>query len=416
MDPEFPPSTATENSSATEHTVKKRSVVDAPIVEGRSRFLDRFVSRFMSSPVRFRMSLRPSLLFGRTRRARFFAEDLKVAEFLVQRIEIDARDVRFSFRRPWRLHTAEMTADAVISEKTFNAYARDKGVPFRVSFRDGGIRARTGVAGIRLGAVDMDFEVDDDVIRITPREFSALGIGIGLSARAAESLRAELPIPELPYGVKVSELRPVHGALEAVLVGEDVSVVFDEEMRENLSRFRKREKEEGTTEDEDALADEFAEGFFSEGENPDERIILQDDLGGESRETKERKAGSERDASGSGVEDGLRGEGPRRAGGRRRSPMEDLFGLGDDAGGSRREGPRGGSERDASGSGVQDGLRGEGPRRAGGRRRSPLEDLFGLGDDAGGSRRGGPERRAGGRVDRPKRDASDETDEADESS
>jgi hypothetical protein len=83
----------------------------------------------------------------------------------------------------------------------------------RLQLTEDGVLLTTGLRGIRVSETLADLEVAGRFVRLAPKRMT---IG-GLPAPMARFFRGYLPLPALPKGARITELRPGHGELEVTV-------------------------------------------------------------------------------------------------------------------------------------------------------------------------------------------------------
>jgi hypothetical protein len=86
---------------------------------------------------------------------------------------------------------------------------RTSRLPLKVSLTTGGVVLTTGVAGIRMGEVLADLEVAGPFLRLEPKRVTIAGMATPM----VRFFRGYLPLPPLPRGAHITEVRPGDGEL-----------------------------------------------------------------------------------------------------------------------------------------------------------------------------------------------------------
>jgi hypothetical protein len=164
------------------------------------------------------------------------ATDLGIGGLGLARVEIKAADVGFQLGRRVRLVTGTVDISARIVQSDLDGWSRRLGLPARLVMRPGRLVARLGVAGIRLGQIEMGVTASGGGIRLSPQRIS----GFGIDLRTQDELDIQIPIPVLPVKVSITRTEWDHGEGIIELHAPDVAILVTVEdlrrLRASLSR------------------------------------------------------------------------------------------------------------------------------------------------------------------------------------
>lgn len=171
----------------------------------------------------------PQLLGGNYRHVEVDLDEVTTQGLRMSQVQADLFDLRIPFGdliggTVDQVVVGRTAEQAQIRYEDLNAYLQQNGQPFTVSAgSDGGaqVEGTVTVAGQQVQvAGDVTLEVEDGTIRVSPR---SSGTG-GESTSEGQLFAFTLPLQELPYGQRLSEVR---AGPESVLVeagGIDVVV------------------------------------------------------------------------------------------------------------------------------------------------------------------------------------------------
>ncbi len=164
---------------------------------------DTAVSALLRRPVEVRLRATPwDLARGRVREVRIGLGGVTVAGLDLDRVALRLREVRL---RPG-LHTVasagSVVAEVSVTEAALGRWTDAVSLPVKLRLAPGRIIARAGVAGVRLGQVDMRLGVNRGFLWLTPKRFGLLGLAA--PNLAGDLLSVPLPMPSLPAGARLS--------------------------------------------------------------------------------------------------------------------------------------------------------------------------------------------------------------------
>ena len=98
---------------------------------------------------------------------------------------------------------------AYVSQENVDRWTRTAHLPMRLELTDDGVLLTTGVRGIKMSETLADLEVSGPFLRLAPTRMTI----VGLPAPLARFFRGYLPLPPLPKGARITEVRPGDGEL-----------------------------------------------------------------------------------------------------------------------------------------------------------------------------------------------------------
>lgn len=189
-------------------------------------------TRAVGTPVKIRMgmSLRGAIR-GRIDRISIETADVSMGLLALDKLKMQVNEVALVPALPPRIETGQVSFAATVGQAAVDAWTRSVALPLRIRFRQGAIVTRAGIAGLRLGEMEVDLAVDGRLLRLVPRRVTVLGIEM----TTPSILQAALPLPPLPRGLHLSEISPGEGEL---VVEGVVGSLSEPLTRENLRRVK----------------------------------------------------------------------------------------------------------------------------------------------------------------------------------
>lgn len=154
---------------------------------------------------------------GRYEVLRIDLQGIALGALMADRIRIRGRDVVF---RPGLTPTVEarrVEVRVTITQAEVDRWVERSRLPFRVRLGRDGITVSLRVAGRELNEVEVDLDTSDRFLVLQPRRASFLG----LPAPALSLLRGYLPLPPLPYDLRVTGVRTRQGEADVDLLVEN---------------------------------------------------------------------------------------------------------------------------------------------------------------------------------------------------
>lgn len=132
---------------------------------------------------------------------------LRARGMVVNGLRVDQVDVRahqIAIRRgsPIAVRARTIVARARLTETDVNWWLTSAHLPLRLRFTDAGIRARTGLAGVALGSIDVTLALDQGRLRLAPQRVAVLGIHLATAGVPS----TPLPLPPFPRSARLTDL------------------------------------------------------------------------------------------------------------------------------------------------------------------------------------------------------------------
>ena len=189
-------------------------------------------TRAVGTPVKIRMDMSPGgAIRGRIDQVSIETADVSMGLLSLDKLRMQVNKVAIVPAFPPRIETGQVSFVATVGQAAVDAWTRSVALPLRIRFRKGAIVTRAGIAGLRLGEMEVDLAVDGRLLRLIPRRVSVLG----LEMTTPSILQGALPLPPLPRGLHLSEISP--GDRELVVQGV-VGSLSEPLTRENLRRVK----------------------------------------------------------------------------------------------------------------------------------------------------------------------------------
>lgn len=131
---------------------------------------------------------------------RLRARGLVIHGLRIDEVDVRARDVAIRPGAPIAVRARTIVARVRLTEADVNWWLTTSHLPLRLRFTDDGIRARTGLAGITLGSVDVTVALEAGLLRLAPQRVAVLGIGLSTAGFPT----APLPLPPLPRAARLT--------------------------------------------------------------------------------------------------------------------------------------------------------------------------------------------------------------------
>jgi hypothetical protein len=165
---------------------------------------------------RLRIAPGRAMVAGRVPRARITVPGLRVAGLELAVVDVSASDLSLAPGWPVRLRAQHVAVRVRVEQAALDRWMRATGLPVRLVLRDGEIRARAGVGGLRLGEVAFALRLEGRQLRLVSRRASLLG------ASVVTMPPVPLPLPPLPRGASLVAVDPTDRAVGLSLEVTDV--------------------------------------------------------------------------------------------------------------------------------------------------------------------------------------------------
>lgn len=186
-------------------------------------------SRLLDHPIRPRVKATPAgLLRGELDVVKIEVPAVLAAGLVLDRIVLRGEHVRVVPGFPPRLHAGPVGLRAYVSQENVDRWTRTAHLPIRVLLTKDGVVVTTGIRGIRMSETLADLEVTGRFLQLAPKRMTI----VGLPAPLVRFFRGYLPLPPLPKGARITEVRPGDGELAVTFQLDEV----DEPLTPHLAR------------------------------------------------------------------------------------------------------------------------------------------------------------------------------------
>lgn len=187
-----------------------RARPEPPLAASLLALLDVTASRVLDHPIRPRVKASPAgLLRGELDVVQVEVPAVLAAGLVLDRLVVRAERVRLVPGLPPRLKAQPVGIRAYVSQANVDRWIRTSRLPIRVALTADGLMVTTGMRGIRVGEVLAELEVAGSFLRLRPKRATIAG----LPTPMVRFLRGYLPLPPLPRGARLTEVRPGDGEL-----------------------------------------------------------------------------------------------------------------------------------------------------------------------------------------------------------
>lgn len=144
---------------------------------------------------------------------RLRARGVMVNGLRIDRVDVRTDQITLGPGSPIAVRTHTISARVRLTEADVNWWLSTANLPLRLRFTEAGIRARTGVAGVALGSIDVSVALERGVLRLAPQRVAVLGFGLSSAAMPA----TPLPLPPLPHAARLTSIVTAATTMTAIL-------------------------------------------------------------------------------------------------------------------------------------------------------------------------------------------------------
>lgn len=183
---------------------------EPPLSASLLALIDAAASRVLDHPIRPRVKATPGgLLRGELDIVQVEVPAVLAAGLVLDRLVVRAERVRLVPGLPPRLQAKPVGLRAYVSQANVDRWTRTSRLPIKVTLTEEGVMLAAGIRGIRMGEVLAELEVAGPFLRLAPKRASIAGLPTPL----VRFLRGYLPLPPLPRGARMVDVRPGDGQL-----------------------------------------------------------------------------------------------------------------------------------------------------------------------------------------------------------
>lgn len=183
---------------------------DPPLLASFLALIDDTASHIVDHPIRPRIKATPQgLLRGELDVVKVEVPAVLAAGLVLDRVVVRAQHVRIVPGLPPRLQAGPVGLRAYVSQDNVDRWIRTARLPIRLALTSEGLLLTTGLRGIRMSETLAELEVAGRFLRLAPKWMTI----VGLPAPLVRFFRGYLPLPPLPKGARITEVRPGDGEL-----------------------------------------------------------------------------------------------------------------------------------------------------------------------------------------------------------
>jgi hypothetical protein len=202
---------------------------DPPLVASLLALIDDAASRILDHPIRPRVKMTAAgMLRGELDVVKVEVPAVFAAGLVLDRLVVRAEHVRITPGLPPHLHAGPVTLRAYVSQGNVDRWTHTARLPIRVSLTSEGVMLTTGLRGFKMSETLADLEVSGRFLRLAPKRMTI----VGLPTTLVRFFRGYLPLPPLPKGARITEVRPGDGELAVTFALEHV----DEPITPDIAR------------------------------------------------------------------------------------------------------------------------------------------------------------------------------------
>lgn len=207
---------------------------DPPLVASFLALVDDTASRIIDHPIRPRVKVSPSgMLRGELDVVKVTIPAVLAAGLVLDRVVVRAERVRIAPGLPPRLQAGPVTLRAYVSQDNVDRWTRTAHLPIRLVLTDEGVLLTTGFGGFKMSETLADLEVAGRFLRLAPKRMTI----VGLPTTLVRFFKGYLPLPPLPKGARISDVRHDDGELAVTFALEHLDEPITPDIARRLGSF-----------------------------------------------------------------------------------------------------------------------------------------------------------------------------------
>ncbi len=207
---------------------------DPPLVASLFALIDDAASRILEHPVRPRVKVTPAgMLKGELDVVKIEVPAVLAAGLVLDRLVVRAEHVRIAPGIPPRLKAGPVTMRAYVSQANVDRWTRSARLPIRLALTGDGVMLTTGLRGIKMSETLADLEVAGRFLRLAPKRMTI----VGLPTTLVRFFKGYLPLPPLPKGARITEVRPSDGELAVTFALDHIDEPITPDIARRLRSF-----------------------------------------------------------------------------------------------------------------------------------------------------------------------------------
>lgn len=207
---------------------------EPPLVASLFALIDDAASRILDHPIRPRVKITPAgVLKGEIDVVKVEVPAVLAAGLVLDRLVIRAEHVRIAPGIPPRLKAGPVTMRAYVCQAHVDRWTRSAHLPIRLTLTADGVMLTTGLRGIRMSETLADLEVSGRFLHLAPKRMTI----VGLPTTLVRFFKGYLPLPPLPKGARITDVRPGDGELAVTFALEHLDEPITPDIARRLRSF-----------------------------------------------------------------------------------------------------------------------------------------------------------------------------------
>ena len=207
---------------------------DPPLIASFLALVDDAASRIIDHPVRPRVRITPAgMLRGELDVVKVTIPAVLAAGLVLDRVVVRAEHVRVAPGLPPRLQAGPVTLRAYVSQDNVDRWTRTAHLPIRLVLTEEGVLLTTGLGGFKMSETLADLEVAGRFLRLAPKRMTI----VGLPTTLVRFFKGYLPLPPLPKGARITDVRHSEGELAVTFALEHLDEPITPDIAKRLGSF-----------------------------------------------------------------------------------------------------------------------------------------------------------------------------------
>lgn len=207
---------------------------DPPLVASFLALVDDAASRIIDHPVRPRVKMTAAgMLRGELDVVKVTVPAVLAAGLVIDRLVVRSEHVRIAPGIPPRLQAGPVTLRAYVSQDNVDRWTRTAHLPIRLVLTEEGVLLTTGLGGFKMSETLADLEVSGRFLRLAPKRMTI----VGLPTTLVRFVKGYLPLPPLPKGARIRDVRHDDGELAVTFALEHIDERITPDIARRLGSF-----------------------------------------------------------------------------------------------------------------------------------------------------------------------------------
>lgn len=205
-----------------------------PLVGALLGLIDDTASRLLDHPIRPRIKVSPGgMLKGEIDLLQVEVPAVLAAGLVLDRLVVRAEHVRIAPGLPPHLHAGPVSMRAYVCQENVDRWVKTSRLPIKLKLSEDGVLLTTGVRGFKMSETLADIEVVGPFLRLAPRRMKI----VGLPTTLVRFFKGYLPLPPLPRGARLRDVRHGDGELAVTFVIDHVDEALTPDIARRLGAF-----------------------------------------------------------------------------------------------------------------------------------------------------------------------------------